>query len=279
MRLFVFKKSRPGNMNDLKFAILRAFESTVKALLATSDSSNGGCGEMECVFDANTHNSAELGEICSELREIRTELAELRTQLVQLEKRLEKNEKKEEDCCGGAKKVANIVVNDVWPTADDIDDDMFHRSLLGQMPIPLRGIEFNKTVKVEPVQVPIAPAAAPITPELRPRAQETEENVPDIHEAEENEVVEPHEDEEEAVEVEGAEDEEEGEEVEEEQEEEEEEEGLEEVEYKGNTYYKDAENIVFTLNDEGELNEDPVGRWYDDKKIVKFFAKPSQVRT
>lgn len=238
---------------------------------------SGDGGEIECVFDANAHNNAELGEICSELREIRTELAELRTQLGLLEKRLEKNEKKDDGCCSGIKKVANIVVNDVWPTADDIDDDMFRQSLLGQMPIPLRGLDTSKTVKVEPVQVPAVPLAAPITPELRPRAEETEENVPDIHEVDEEEG-------EEAVNGnnEGTEEEDEEEEVEEEegeQEEEEEEEGLEEVEYKGNTYYKDDENLVYTLNDEGELNEDPVGRWYDDKKIVKFFAKPTQIRT
>jgi hypothetical protein len=276
MRLFVFKKARTGTMNDLKLAILRTFESTVKALMA--DSNGGGCGEMECVFDANQHNSAELGEICSELREIRTEIAELRTQLGLLKKGLEANKEKDDGCCGGAKKVANIVVNDVWPTADDIDDDMFHRSLLGQMPIPLRGIETFKTVKVEPA-VPVVLPAAPITPELRPRAQETEENVPEIHEEDENEVVEPEEGEEADEEAEGEEEVEVEEEEEEAEEEEEEEEGLEEVEYKGNTYYKDAENIVYTLNDEGELNEEPVGRWYDDKKIVKFFAKPSQVRT
>lgn len=257
-------------MNDLKFAILRTFESTVKALM----NSGGGSGEMECVFDATSQNNAELGEICSELREIRTELAELRTQIVQLEKRLEKNEKGDE-CCPNKKIIANTVVNDVWPTADDIDDEMFHRSLLGQMPIPLRGTDSSVPAPAAAAAAAVVAAAAPVTPELLPRVQETDEHIPDIHEVEPGDA----EDEEEAAE-EAEEDEEEAvEEEEEEVEEEEEEEGLEEVEYKGNTYYKDAENVVYTLNDEGELNEDPVGRWYDDKKIVKFFAKPSQTRT
>lgn len=252
-------KSPTGTMNDMKLAILRTFESTVKALMAD--------GGMECVYDANAHGSIDLSEICAELREIRTELAEMRTQFAQLEKRLEQKEKeKGDECCGGAKKIANVVVNDVWPTADDIDDDMFRHSLLGQMPIPLRGPEPVKVVSV--VDAPAAVVATPITPELRPRAEETEEHVPDI--AEEEEVVVDEEEE-------GAEQEEVAEE-EVAEEEEEEEEGLEEIEYKGTTYYKDDENIVYTLNDDGELNEDPVGRWYEDKKIIKFFAKPSQIR-
>lgn len=259
--------SLTGTMNDLKIAILRTFENTVKALLAEG---GGMCGEMECVFDANSRgNSAELSEICAELREIRTELAEMRTQMTQLEQRLNKKDKeKEEECCGGAKKVANVVVNDVWPTADDIDDDMFRRSLLGQMPIPLRG---SDSVKIVPIIEPVVAAATPITPELRPRAEETEENVPDIAEVEEEDG------EEEVAQDEG--EEQEGEEEEEEEEvaeEEEEETALEEVEYKGTTYYKDDENLVYTLNDEGELNEDAVGRWYEDKKIVKFF--PTQIK-
>jgi hypothetical protein len=254
--------SLTGTMNDLKLAILRTFESTIKALLANSDS------EIECVFDANTRNSADLGEICAELREIRTELAEMRAQITQLEKRLEHKEKAE-DCCAGTKKVANIVINDVWPTADDIDDDMFRRSLLGQMPIPLRG---SDAVKVVPIVQHVVPA--PITPELRPRAQETEENVPDIHEnGEEGEEGGAEGVEEEEVE------EEDVEEEEVEEEEEEEEEAMKEVDYKDMTYYMDGENLVYTLNDEGDLNDDPVGRWYEDKKIVKFFAKPAQIRT
>ena len=237
--------SLTGTMNDLNFVILRTFESTVKALMANGDS----CSKMECVFDANAHSRADLGEICAELREIRTELAEMRTQITQLEKRLEKKETAN-TCCTNTKKVTNSIVNDIWPT-DESDDYLFHRSLLGQMPIPLCCPE------------PAMPAVATetvttTTPEIRPRAQEMEEDIPDIHEEADKEE----------------------EEKEEEEEEEEEEEGtaLDEIEYKGTTYYKDDDNLVYTLNDEGEVNDEPVGRWYEEKKIIKFFAKPAQGR-
>lgn len=61
---------------------------------------------------------------------------------------------------------------------------------------------------------------------------------------------------------------------EEEEEAEEEEDGeFEEVEYKGNTYYVDSDSIAYTLNEEGELNEDPVGAWVPEKKIIRFYKK------
>ena len=64
------------------------------------------------------------------------------------------------------------------------------------------------------------------------------------------------------------------EEEEEEVEEEEEEAGeFEEVSYKGNTYYVDGDSIAYTVNDEGELNEDPVGVWVPEKKIIRFYKK------
>jgi hypothetical protein len=75
---------------------------------------------------------------------------------------------------------------------------------------------------------------------------------------EEEEVVE---EEEEVVEEEVVEEEEE--EVEEEEEAvEEEEEGieLEEFEYKGSTYYRDTENKVFMMDEEGNVG-DPIGLW------------------
>ncbi len=57
--------------------------------------------------------------------------------------------------------------------------------------------------------------------------------------------------------------------VEEEAEEEAEEEGLEEFEYKGNTYYKDSENIVYVLDD----NDEPIprGQWNEAKGIIQFY--------
>jgi hypothetical protein len=240
--------SLTGTMNDLHIAILRTFESTVKALMANGDN----CNKVECVFDANTHNRADLGEICAELREIRTELTEMRTQFTQLEKCLEKKEKAD-TCYVGTKKVTNSIVNDIWPM-DESGDYLFHRSLLSQMPIPLCCPEPIVTAAATTAATAATVATAAMTPEIRPRAQEMEEDIPDIHEEAEKE---------------------------EEEEEEEEEEGtaLDEFEYKGTTYYKDDDNLVYTLNDEGEVNDEPVGRWYEEKKIVKFFAKPAQGRT
>lgn len=235
--MLVTGMSLTRTMNDLNIAILRTFESTVKALMANGDN----CSKLECVFDANTHSRVDLGEICAELREIRTELTEMRTQITQLEKRLEKKEQMD-TCRVGTKKVTNSIVNDIWPT-DESDDYLFHRSLLGQMPIPLCCPEPTATTATTATTVTPVTTVTTVTPEIRPRAQEMEEDIPDIHE-----------------------------------EEEEEEEGtaLDEFEYKGTTYYKDDDNIVFTLNDEGEVNDDPVGRWYEEKKIIKFFAKPKQ---
>ena len=55
-------------------------------------------------------------------------------------------------------------------------------------------------------------------------------------------------------------------------EEDEEEEGLEEFEYKGKTYYRDAEGNVYSLYEDGELNDTPVGRWNSAKGTIRFVA-------
>jgi hypothetical protein len=56
----------------------------------------------------------------------------------------------------------------------------------------------------------------------------------------------------------------------EEQEEQEQEdaEELEEFEYKGSTYYRDADKNVFMADDEGELVTTPVGVWSEVKKRI-----------
>ena len=61
-------------------------------------------------------------------------------------------------------------------------------------------------------------------------------------------------------------------EAEDEVEEDEEEEGLEEFEYKGKTYYRDAEGNVYSLYEDGELNDTPVGRWNSAKGTIRFVA-------
>jgi hypothetical protein len=62
--------------------------------------------------------------------------------------------------------------------------------------------------------------------------------------------------------------------LEEEEEEEEEEEvavEYEEIEYKGVTYYKDSENQVYLLDEDGDLDDTPVGIWNPQKeKVLKY---------
>ena len=85
-----------------------------------------------------------------------------------------------------------------------------------------------------------------------------------VHEMEEVDVSELEEDEEV---------EEEAEEVEEAEEEEEEAEALEleEFEYKGVTYFKDSENQVYEKDDDGDLNDTPIGVWNEEKKkLLKY---------
>lgn len=66
------------------------------------------------------------------------------------------------------------------------------------------------------------------------------------------------------------EEEEEKEEEEGEEEEEEEELSLEEFEYKGKTYYKDSENQVYQMDEEGDIS-DPIGVWNETKnRIIPF---------
>ena len=87
-----------------------------------------------------------------------------------------------------------------------------------------------------------------------------------IDEVNEEEVVEVEEEEEEVVE-------EEEEEVVEEEEEEEEEEGLEleEIEYKGIKYYKDAENFIYTISEDEQPSENPVGYWKEKTNSIAFY--------
>ena len=63
---------------------------------------------------------------------------------------------------------------------------------------------------------------------------------------------------------------------EEEQEEEEVEDAMEltEFEYKGATYYRDAENQVYQKDDDGDLDDDPIGVWNEAKqKVLKYPKK------
>jgi len=78
-----------------------------------------------------------------------------------------------------------------------------------------------------------------------------------------------HADEEKKVEV------EEKQEEQEEQEEEGEEEALnvDPFEYNGQTYYRDAEGNVYQEDEEGAVDDTPIGRWLEAKQKVKFYPK------
>ena len=103
--------------------------------------------------------------------------------------------------------------------------------------------------------------------------EEEEVEVEEVEVEEEEVEVEEVEVEEEEVEVEEVEVEEEEEEVEEEEEEEEEALELDEFEYKGVTYFRDAENKVYQIDTDGDLDDTPIGIWSVEKGKVLRYAK------
>jgi hypothetical protein len=107
--------------------------------------------------------------------------------------------------------------------------------------------------------------------------EEVEEAVEDAVEEAVEEAEQPAEAEEaeEAAETEEAEQPPEAEETEEAEEAEEAEEvELEEFEYKGSTYYRDADNNVFMTDEDGELLEEPIGVWNEAKQKI-LVRKPT----
>jgi hypothetical protein len=127
-----------------------------------------------------------------------------------------------------------------------------------------------KEVHVIKLDQPSAPfmEEPPVKQEMKRQPTVLRENIVQIVEAkvlEEEEVEEVEEVEEE--EVDGAE-EEEGEE--------EDGEALEEFEWKGVTYYRDSEKNVYRMDEDGDLQDEPVGRWNEEKqKVVRFAATPA----
>jgi hypothetical protein len=59
---------------------------------------------------------------------------------------------------------------------------------------------------------------------------------------------------------------------EEEDQEEEEEEALEPFEFEGQEYYRDADNNVYTADEEGEVSVAAVGRWIEKRQRIKFYS-------
>jgi ribosomal protein L12E/L44/L45/RPP1/RPP2 len=48
---------------------------------------------------------------------------------------------------------------------------------------------------------------------------------------------------------------------------------LEEFEYKGVTYYKDTENQVYQIGEDGDLDDTAIGVWNEEKQKVLKYAK------
>ena len=120
----------------------------------------------------------------------------------------------------------------------------------------------NAVIPVTPIQpVKEADVVEPVE-EVKPAIPATPNEEPV------EEPVEEEEEEEEPVE--------EGEEpVEEEPVEEEEDEGVEltEITFNQKTYYKDAENFVYGIDDEGQPTDNPVGVWKEKSQSVVFYKK------
>jgi hypothetical protein len=130
------------------------------------------------------------------------------------------------------------------------------------------GLEVRRLSEAVPVDTSDSKTAFATIVNTLPAAEDVPE--PEVEELVEEEV----EGEAEGEEVEG--EEVEGEEEEEEVEEEQEEaEGvaMEEFEYKGVTYYRDAENQVYQLDEDGDLDDTPIGVWNETKQKVIKYAK------
>ena len=124
--------------------------------------------------------------------------------------------------------------------------------------------------ETEPEKTVYPPTNIRITKEKEVVEEEAAEEEAEGEEEEEaEEVVEEEEEEEEEEEAEEEAEEEEAEE----EEAEEEEEGLEleELEYKGTKYYKDAENFIYTIDDEDQPSENPVGYWKEKSQTIAFY--------
>ena len=235
-------------MTDVKLAILRTFETTVKALLG---------GDADLPLEAST----SMGQICDHLQSIRHELSEMKARLAHIEQHHRTNIIIEggntgtlwqDDACAGV-------------DAEDLEsNDDIHAAFIGA-PIPLKQVEEKALVR---------PVTPPILPDIEPPAVATNDALPDIVDKKDQD----------GMDIEGesdadadAEEEDAGADADADadtEQEGDEEEGLslEEITFKGKTYYKDSENTVYIL-DENEDLSDPIGIWNEITKTVRFFAK------
>lgn len=124
------------------------------------------------------------------------------------------------------------------------------------------GLEVRRLSEAAPVDTSDSKTAfetlvknIPVAPVNKdPAEEEAVEETDEQEEVEQEEEVE--------VETEEVEEEEEGEAME-----------LEEFEYKGVTYYRDGENQVYQKDDDGDLDDTPIGVWNEAKQKVIKYAK------
>lgn len=243
-------------MTDVKLAILRTFETTMKALL--------GGGEMPSFGGESVTN---IGQICDHLQSIRDELSEVKNRLSHIEQHHRKNVII--DGAGGA--TTSLWQDDACAGLDDEDlesnDGGLHSAFVGA-PIPLKQVE----EKARPV-------TPPVLPDIDPPAVVTNDAMPDIVDNKDSNSMDIEggagagEDDGEDNADDNTSDDKDGDaDADVDAEEEEEGMALEEITFKSKTYYKDSENTVYTLDENDDLS-DPLGVWNEITKTVRFFAK------
>ena len=244
-------------MTDVKLAILRTFETTVKALLG------GGL-----VPALDVEGATNIGQICDHLQSIRDELSEVKNRLSHIEQHHRKNVIIE----SGSGATASLWHDDACAGLDEEDLESasgdIHAAFVGA-PIPLKQVE-EKARPTTPL----------VLPDIEPPAVATNDALPDIidKKGQSDMDIEGESDDEEDGEgdadADADADSEKNDDKDGEGDAEEEEEGLalEEITFKGKTYYKDTENTVYSLDENDDLS-DPLGVWNEITKTVRFFAK------
>jgi len=132
-----------------------------------------------------------------------------------------------------------------------------------------RSVPPDSDTEDKPEKATYPPTTIRVSKQEEVDTKEDDELVEEEEEAEAEEEAEEAEEAEEEAEEEEA----EAEAEEEEEEEEEEQEGLEleELEYKGTKYYKDAENFIYTIDNEEQPSENPVGYWKEKSQTIAFY--------
>jgi hypothetical protein len=238
-------------MDQVQCAILKTFENTVKVLM---ENNRGG------------YDSSSLDNIFEQLQSIRQSISELSSRINRMEMKCNCNMDSGDD-------VWDTLPWPVEPKNIIIQGKRDIPDIFESAPIPLCPVSapvsapVTKTVETVTVTVPVpvtkkveaVPVPLTKTVEIVPVAsskmdieEDVEGDVEDVEDAAAD-----------AADEEGDADADADAE---------EEEGLEEFEYKGKTYYRDSEGNVYTLDDDGELNDTPVGRWNSTKSTIRFIT-------